>query len=263
MSENSQPEMNFWEHLEVLRGCLIRIIVAACACAVVAFIFKTQLFDLILAPKDSNFISYRLFEKMGADISNFNTSLINTGLSRQLVIHMKVAFYAGLVLVSPYAISVLFGFIAPALYANEKKYAKKAIIWGYVMFVLGLAVGYFLVFPLTFRFLSSYQVSYEVANLISLDSYIDSLVLLCISMGVFFELPMLCLLLNKMGILSASMMRNARRYAVVVILIAAAVITPTTDIFTLLVVALPVYLLYEFSILLIASKKKTAPAAQD
>lgn len=122
------------------------------------------------------------------------------------------------------------------------------------MFVVGLLVGYFLVFPLTFRFLSTYQVSSEIANLISIDSYLDSLILLCLAMGVFFELPILCVLLSKTGIITAKMMRDKRRYAIVIILTAAAFITPTSDVFTLMIVALPVYLLYEVSILLISKR---------
>ena len=121
--------------------------------------------------------------------------------------------------------------------------------------ILGsVALNYFLIFPLTFRFLSTYQVSSEIANLISIDSYLDSLILLCLAMGVFFELPILCILLSKAGILSAKMMRDKRRYAIVIILTAAAFITPTSDVFTLMIVALPVYLLYEVSILLISKR---------
>lgn len=252
MSKNTEPQLDFWGHLDILRGCLLRILVAASLCSIVAFVFKDQLFEIVLAPKSSDFISYKLFELVSMPVEKFDASLINTGLSRQFVIHMKVAFYAGLIIVSPYVLYVLFGFVAPALYDNEKRHVRKAVMGGYVMFLVGLAAGYFLVFPLTFRFLSNYSISGDVANLISIDSYVDSLVLLCLAMGLFFELPILCVLLAKMGMLDACSMRGKRKYAVVFILVAAAIITPTSDVFTLMVVALPVYLLYELSILLVS-----------
>lgn len=254
MSKASDAQLDFWGHLDILRSCLIRIIAAASVCAIVAFFFKDVLFSVVLAPKDSGFVSYKLFDILGAPVEEFNVELINTGLSRQFVLHMKIAFYAGLMAASPYALYVLFGFVSPALYQNEKKYARQAVVGGYAMFVVGLLVGYFLVFPLTFRFLSTYQVSSEIANLISIDSYLDSLILLCLAMGAFFELPILCILLSKTGILTAKMMRDKRRYAIVIILTAAAFITPTSDVFTLMIVALPVYLLYEVSILLISKR---------
>lgn len=252
MSKNPEPQLDFWGHLDVLRVCLLRILVVASLCSIVAFVFKDHLFSIILAPKSSDFISYKLLDFASVPVEKFDASLINTGLSRQFVIHMKVAFYAGLILVSPYALYVLFGFVSPALYDNEKRYVRRAVTVGYAMFLLGLAAGYFLVFPLTFRFLSNYSISGEIANLISIDSYVDSLILLCLAMGLFFELPILCVLLAKMGMLDACSMREKRKYAVVLILVVAAIITPTSDVFTLMVVALPVYLLYELSILLVS-----------
>lgn len=253
--------MTFWEHLDILRASVIKIVLMVIICAVAAFFFKDELFSVVLAPKDSDFIIYRLFDSLNTVFSSgkaddFSVQLINTGLAEQFLIHMKVAMYAGLLVASPYVIYVLFSFISPALYENERKYSSRIIVSGYIMFVLGVLISYFLIFPLTFRFLGTYQVSSDVANMITLQSYIDTLTMMTLLMGILFELPVLCWLLGKLGILSAAFMSRFRRHAIVVILIIAAIITPTSDIFTLLLVAMPVWILYEISIFVVAATNK-------
>lgn len=253
--------MTFGEHLDILRASVIKIVLMVVICAVAAFFFKDELFSVVLAPKDSDFIIYRLFDSLNTVYSSgkaddFSVQLINTGLAEQFLIHMKVAMYAGLLVASPYVIYVLFSFISPALYENERKYSSRIIVSGYIMFVLGVLISYFLIFPLTFRFLGTYQVSSDVANMITLQSYIDTLTMMTLLMGILFELPVLCWLLGKLGILSAAFMSRFRRHAIVVILIIAAIITPTSDIFTLLLVAMPVWFLYEISIFVVAATNK-------
>ena len=164
---------------------------------------------------------------------------------------MRVALWAGLLIVSPYVLYVLFHFVAPGLYAHERRHAVRAVGCGYIMFLAGVALNYFLIFPLTFRFLGTYQVSPDVPNQIALTSYIDILLMLCFLLGVVFELPVLSWLLAKMGVLKAQFMTRYRRHAVVVVLIIAAIITPTGDAVTLSLVALPIYALYEVSILVV------------
>ncbi len=246
-------EMTFWEHLDVLRGVLIKIAVAVLACGVAAFFFKDEIFAVVLAPKNDTFPIYQLFEQVGAWFStpsdtSFSVSLINTGLAEQFKIHIKTSLYVGLLLASPYCIYLLFHFISPGLYERERKYSRWAVVAGYVMFLLGVALCYFLIFPLTFRFLGTYQVSADVPNLITLQSYMDTLLVMSFLMGVLFELPILCWLLGRLGVLSATFMRRYRKHAIVIILIIAAIITPTSDAFTLCLVALPICLLYEVSI---------------
>lgn len=245
--------MTFWEHLDVLRGTLIKMGVAVVACGLVAFVFKDEIFAVILAPKSDTFPIYRLFEQVGAWFStpsdtSFSVSLINTGLAEQFKIHVKTSLFVGLLLASPYCIYELFHFISPGLYARERKYSRWAMAAGYVMFMLGVALCYFLIFPLTFRFLGTYQVSADVANLITLQSYMDTLLVMSFLLGVLFELPILCWVLGRLGVLSATFMRRYRKHAFVVILLIAAIITPTSDVFTLCLVALPICLLYEVSI---------------
>lgn len=255
--ESDDTEMSFWDHLEVLRGVLWRIVAASLVCAVAAFFLKDELFDLILAPKDEHFVTYRLFSRIaallpgGGSMDSFSVSLINTGLAGQFAVHMRVALYVGLIVASPYTVYLLLRFITPALYANERRYTLRLVVSGYVMFALGMLLNYFLIFPFTFRFLGTYQVSGTVANMITLESYIDTLVMLSLMMGILFELPVVCWLLGKMGLLSAAFMRRYRRHAIVAILVVAAVITPTSDVFTLTLVSLPIWLLYEASILVV------------
>lgn len=239
---------SFWDHLDELRTCLIRIIIVVLVGAIVAFAMKTEVFSIVLAPTKSEFITYRWFSQFG-EIANFNLNLINTQLTSQFSIHMQVSIIIGIICVSPYILYSIFAFVSPALYENERKYARVLIVAGYIMFMIGVALCYFLIFPLTIRFLGNYQVSEEVSNIITLSSYIDTLTMLTLMLGIVFELPILCMLLGKMGILTAEFMKKYRRHAIVIILIVAAIITPTTDVMTLMLVTLPIYLLYEISIL--------------
>ena len=241
----SEP-MTFWDHLDELRSVFIRILVVTAAAAVVAFCLKDELFAIVLAPRSSDFITYRL---MG--VEPFCVNLMNTGLTEQFMIHMKTAMYAGILVALPYIIYMLFGFISPALYDNERKYATLLCGSGYVMFMLGTLLNYFLIFPLTVKFLGTYQVSEDVANMLTLQSYMDTLLMMNLVMGIVFELPVVSWILGRMGLVNARMMQSFRRHAVVAIVAVAAIITPTTDAFTLIVVALPIWLLYELSIVIV------------
>ena len=238
--------LTFWDHLDELRTSLFRIICAVALFAVIAFVMKEELFGIILAPRSSDFITYRL---LGTD--DFSIHLMNTGLTEQFMIHMQTAIYAGLLIASPYILYELFRFVSPGLYDNERRYAVWIVGAAYLMFIIGTLVNYFIVFPFTVRFLGTYQVSPDVANMLTLQSYIDTLLGMSLIMGVVFELPVVCALMGRMGLINGNMMSTYRRHALVAILIVAAIITPTTDVFTLFVVALPVYLLYEISILIV------------
>lgn len=238
-----QSVMTFWDHLEELRRVLFRVVGAVMVLMVVAFCFKDELFAVVLAPQHSDFILYRW---LGAEA--FQVQLINTQLASQFITHMKVACYAGILLASPYIIYQLFRFLSPALYSNERKYVFLVTIWGYLLFMMGVLLNYFLIFPLTFRFLGTYQVSEMVANTITLTSYVDTLMMLSLMMGIVFEIPILSWLFAKLGFLTSAFMKKYRRHAIVLILVIAALITPTSDVFTLSLVSLPMYLLYEISI---------------
>lgn len=244
-------EMTFWDHLDVLRASLIRMAIAVVGFGIVAFCMKEELFSIVLAPCSSDFITYKL---LGAEA--FHIHLMNTGLTEQFMIHMRTAVYVGLLVASPYILYELFKFVSPGLYQNERHYAVWIVGAAYVMFIIGTLVNYLLVFPLTVRFLGTYQVSPDVANMLTLQSYIDTLLGMSLVMGIVFELPVICGLLGRMGLLTNQMMSTYRRHAVVAILIVAAIITPTTDVFTLFIVALPIYLLYEISIWIVKMTKR-------
>ena len=223
--------MTFWEHLDELRGVIIRCMIVTLLLMVVAFIFKEEVFAVVLHPKGENL------------------HLINTAVTGQFVIHMMVSFYVGLIGAMPYILYQLFHFISPGLYQQERRLALRLVLSGYVMFALGVLFSYFVIFPFTLDFLGGYQVSGEVRNLISLESYIDTLTMLCLMLGVLFEMPVVSWLLGRFGLLTASRMRKFRREALIGIIVVSAIITPTSDAFTLLLVSVPIYLLYEVSIL--------------
>lgn len=263
MSETGETSaMSFWDHLDVFRSSLVKIAAITVVFGVIAFFFKEELFGIILAPKSDDFIVYRLFRLVnmwfvpGAGEDHFSVKLINTGLAQQFIIHMRAAIYAGLLLSSPYTLYQLFRFVSPALYANERKYAVRVVGGGYVMFMIGVLVSYFLIFPLTFRFLGTYQVDTEVENMISLDSYMGTLMMMSLMMGIVFEIPILCWLFARLGFISAAFMRRYRKHAIVIILVIGAIITPTSDVFTLSLVSLPMWLLYEISIVIVKRSGK-------
>ena len=226
---------------------LLRCIVVVALFAVLAFIFKDEVFWVIFAPKSPDFLPV-IFG------SSPEVQLINTELTRQFVVHMMTSLYAGIIVAAPYIIFELYRFISPGLYENERRYTTPLVIASYFMFMMGIIFCYFILFPITFRFLANYQVDTSIQNLISLESYIDTLVFLSLAMGIIFEIPILSWLLGRLGILHRQHMQQYRRHAIVIILIIAAIITPTSDAITLAIVSLPMYLLYEVSILLVPRK---------
>ena len=239
-------QMTFWDHLDVLRGSLIRMLVATVAMGIVAFCLKDILFRVVLWPCRGDFPTYRL---LGAE--PFHLRLINTELTEQFMIHMRVSLVAGLFVASPYVVYVLFRFVSPGLYEQERRVGVRLLAAAYVMFVVGIALNYFLLFPLTVRFLATYSVSDEVTTLLSLSSYVDTLLMLSLVFGILFEIPVVSWLLARFGMLRSEWMSRYRRHAVVAILVVAAVITPTADMLTLILVSLPIWLLYEVSIYLV------------
>lgn len=253
-----EEQMTFWDHLDVLRSSIIQVLVAGVIMGIGAFCLKEWLFDLVLWPRSSDFPTYRL---LGAE--PFDLHLINTELTEQFMIHMKVALVAGLLVASPYIIYVLFRFISPALYENERRVSVRLVGAAYLMFNVGIVVNYFLVFPLTVRFLGTYSVSEDVETLLTLSSYVDTLLLLSIVFGIVFEIPVIAWLLARFGMLKASWMSRYRRHAIIVILIIAAIITPTADIMTLLIVSLPIWLLYELSIWIVRFTNAPVPESPE
>lgn len=255
--DSDTEAMSFWDHLDALRAAIFKCLLVAIVFSVVVFCFKEQLFDIILAPKEADFITYRLLQDVSSYVSEdadftFSVKIISTGLAEQFVIHMQAALCAGVLCASPYILYQLYRFVSPALYSDEKKYVVRVVGGSYVMFALGVLICYYLIFPLTFRFLGDYHVSGEVENMITLQSYISTLITMSLALGAVFEIPVLSWLFAKLGFIDAAFMRKYRRHAIVIILIVAAVITPTSDVLTLSLVAMPMVLLYEASIFVVA-----------
>lgn len=261
----AEKELTFWDHLDELRRVLFRVLAVWFVLAVGYFIAMPYLFDgVILAPCHNDFIFYDFLRWIGQELNlqdefftqEFHVKLININLAAPFFIHMSTAFWMSVVTATPYLFYEIWRFISPALYPKERKGVKKALGIGTVMFFIGVLLGYFMVYPLTLRFLSTYELSAAIENQISLNSYIDNFMMLVLCMGLAFELPLVTWLLSLLGVVHKSFLCKYRRYAIVLIVVVAAIITPTGDPFTLTVVAVPLYLLYELSILMIKDKKE-------
>ena len=263
----SEKELTFWDHLDELRRVLFRVLGVWFVLAVGYFIAMPYLFDqVIMAPCRNDFVFYDLLRRIGEVFhlegdfftQDFHVKLININLAAPFLIHMSTAFWMSVVTAAPYLFYEVWRFVSPALYPHEMRGVRKAMLIGTVMFFIGVLLGYFMVYPLTLRFLSTYQLSSLIENQISLNSYIDNFMMLILCMGLAFELPLVTWLLSLLGIVHKRLLRKYRRHAAVLIVILAAVITPTGDPFTLAVVAIPLYLLYELSILMIKDKPMEA-----
>ena len=243
----------FGGHLEVFRQMLFRILGVAGLIAVLVFCLKDTTWNILMAPSEWDFCTYRLLEtamqEIGIDFSfeEFHVEMIATDLSSQFMTHITTAVYLGLLGASPYILYELFRFISPALYENERKYSVQVAVIIYVLFLLGVLMSYFVLFPISFRFLGTYSVSAKVVSNITLDSYISTFVSLTLVMGVVFQLPVVAFFLGKLGVASSWMLSKYRKHALIVIMLVAAIITPP-DLMTLILVTIPLYLLYEVSI---------------
>ncbi len=222
------------------------------------------LFDqVIMAPCHSDFVLYRYLCKVSSKLTllpdfcnqDFQVSIINIRLASQFLTHMRTSFWFALILTFPYLIFELWKFVKPALYEHEKKNVVWVFSFGTLMFFTGCLVGYLFVFPLTLRFLATYQLSPTIVNEVSLDSYMDNFIMLVFIMGAIFELPLLSWFLSKLGLLTKSFFKKYRRYAIVINLLLAAIITPSGDPFTLFVVFLPLFFLYELSALFVRKEQ--------
>ena len=250
-------DMSFWAHLDVLRGVLIRCVIAWGVTTIGTFLLRDPLFSLLLAPSQPDFFTWRLLAKCGFTIPTIPTPLppysstplplISTELTGQFLTHVSVSLWTGFVIALPFIIWQLYQFIQPAI--GEVGHKKVWIcVTAVLLFFMGVVLNYAIIFPFAYKFLIGYQVHQTVVNTITLSSYIGTFLTLSLIMGVLFELPLLAWILASLGILEASLLRQYRKHAVVLIVILAAVITPTGDAFTLLLVSVPIYLLYELSI---------------
>lgn len=250
----------FFDHLDDLRGVLLRAVLLFVLASIASFCVMPWIFDhIVMAPTQNDFITYRLFDiaarKLGeSGLPPFSIDVVSLELTSQFFIHMSMSCWVALVVSFPFLIYIMWTFVSPALHKHERKGMRRAFLFGNVMFYLGVATSYFLVFPLSVRFLADYTLSDTIRPVVSLDSYIDNFFTLLVLMGAMFELPLLAWILGKMGLLTRSFFSHYRRHAIVVLLILAAVITPTGDPFTLFVAFIPIYALWELGARLVPKK---------
>lgn len=267
-ADDEQEPMSFWDHLEAFRWMLIRIIGAMAVFVLGGFAFIPWLFQhVVMAPSKPDFFLYRWMKTAAGWVSvvpddltqPFHVDIININLSSQFFLHMSLSVWLALLLTFPYIVFEIWRFVCPALYKNEQRGVRFTFIFGTVMFFMGSCVGYSVVFPLTLRFLYSYQISPEITNQLSLDSYMNNFLMLTFMMGIIFELPLVCMGISKIGLLNRSFFSRFRRHAVVALLTLAAFITPSADPFTLMSVFIPLYVLWELSAFLV----KPAPKEEE
>lgn len=253
--KRGHAEMSFLEHLEELRWHIIRSAAAVVVLAIVAFVLKDFLFDsVILRPRMPDFWTNRMLDKLGElvgtdalKINQHPLKLQSINIAGQFSTHIWISIIAGLIIASPYVFYQFWSFVKPALYDKERKYAQGAVFFTSVLFMIGILFGYYLIVPLSIDFLGNYVVSAEVENTINLNSYISSVASITLASGVVFLLPIFSFFLSKVGILTPKFMKTYRRHAYVLLLIVAAIITPP-DVFSQIMVCIPLIILYEISI---------------
>ncbi len=258
-----ESEMSFFDHIDVLRKHLLRSLLVIFLLTCAAFWFYEFIFDtVVMGPMSGDFWTYRMmcklsaaFPSLGADfcITSIKGKIINTEMAGQFTLQINSCIMTGIVFGVPYLLFEIWLFIKPALHEKERKSASGFVFFASLLFLIGILFGYFIVCPLSINFLTNYTVSSRIENTFTIDSYLSSISTLTIGTGIIFELPVVIYILSMFGIMTPAFMRASRRYAIIVILIIAAVVTPTPDMMTMLVVALPLFVLYELSIFVSAS----------
>lgn len=255
--DEEESQMSFLDHLEILRWHLIRIAIALGIATSLAFFFKYIVFDVIvLAPIFDDFITYRGFCKLSHLMSmgdklcfeEMKFELINISMAGQFSMHIIVSLVAGFIVSFPYFLYEVWRFIKPALKKKERNFARGLVFWGSLLFMMGVSFGYFVITPLSVQFLGGYTVSEFVYNQINLRSYITTVTTITLACGLIFQLPIVVYFLSKLGFVNPKLMKQYRRHAIIAVLILAAIITPP-DISSQVLVALPLFVLYEVSIL--------------
>lgn len=252
-------DMTFWDHLDALRKHLFRCGLVLLVLFGIFFAMMPDIFDtVVMGPCFGDFPTYRWMCRMSPAFcdQDFQLAVVNIQLTSPFMVHIKMSLLFALTLGLPYLLFEVWRFIAPALYQSEKSAAIKAFLLSTLLFYLGILLGYFIIFPITLRFLAGYQLSSLIGNQLSFDSYIQTFTWLNFMLGLAFELPVLSVILSKMGLLNKQLLRKYRRHAIVVLVIVSAIVTPTGDPFTLALVSVPLILLYEFSIALIRDDKE-------
>ena len=259
-----EAEMSFFDHLDVLRKHLLRTLAVVTVFVCASFYFSEFIWsDIIMGPKKADFWTYRMMCNLVETLPSLipqefcikviDAKLINLEMAGQFTLLMNSSITAGLILGVPYLLFEIWLFIKPALLDTEKKSASGFVFFASMLFFAGVLFGYYIIAPLSINFLLTFTVDPTIANTITIDSYLSLILTLALGSGIIFQLPVVIYILSKLGIMTPQFMRKSRRYAIVLILIVASVVTPTADPYTMLIVAFPLFLLYELSIMISAN----------
>lgn len=258
-NKDTSAEMSFIDHLEDLRWHVIRSVVAVLIGAIVVFIYSDFVVnDILFAPTRTNFVSARWLCSLGHQIGIGNTlcfpevkaKFLENTMTGQFVASFTLAFIGGFIIAFPYVFWEFWKFIKPALSPNELKKTRGIIFWVSLLFFAGVAFGYFILTPFMVNFYFNYKLSPQIEIMPSFSDYLENLVYTTAGIGVLFQMPLLIMVLSRIGIVTGSFLKKYRRHAFIIILIAAAIITPSTDPFSLTIVTIPLYLLFEASVII-------------
>ena len=252
--DKNPNEMSFFEHIEELRWHLFRAMICILVVTIVVFVMKNFVFqEVILGPTTPDFITYQLFCEYLPQFCFYpqHLQIITRDIQEQFISHIKVSLWLGFIVSFPYILYELWRFIKPGLYKKEIKAARGMVFICSFLFLVGVSFGYFIIAPVAITFLSTYSVSPEIANTTTLNALVNSITMFTLPVGLIFETPVILYFLAKIGLVSSAFLSQYRRHAVLVIVIVAAVITPGPDVFSQMLVAIPLYLLYEVSIIVV------------
>ena len=265
-------EMSFIDHLEQLRWHLVRSVIAILIGAIVIFIYVTDVVDkIIMGPVHPDFITYGILCKTGhylhlgetLCIANVKVSFLSNAMTEQFMSSFTIAFVGGFIIAFPYVFWEFWKFVKPALNPKELKRTRGVIFWVSILFFLGVAFGYYVLTPFMVNFYFSYSLSPLIEIKPTFGDYLENLIYTTVGIGILFQMPLLVMVLAKIGIITGTFLRKYRRHAIVIILIAAAIITPSTDPFSLTLVTIPLYLLFEASIVLASKVEKDRKKADE
>ena len=269
-----EAEMSFFDHIDILRKHLLRALAVVTLFTCGAFYFSDFIWhSIVMAPKDPNFWTYRMMCKLveafpsiiSQDfcITKIEAKIINTQMAGQFTLLMNSSIVAGLMMGVPYLLFEVWLFIKPALLEAERKSASGFVFFASLLFITGVLFGYYIICPMSVNFLINFTVSPDIENTFTVDSYLSTVLTLTIGTGIIFQLPVVIYVLSKLGVMTPQFMRKSRRYAAVLILVIAAIVTPTADPYTMLIVAVPLFLLYELSIMISANIQKKKKLAEE
>ncbi len=259
MQDSGGKEMAFMDHLEELRWHLLRGIVAVFICMILAFVNMKFIFkNVILAPAQADFWTYKVLCKLSSVtcVDQLNFALQSRLLSGQFTMHFVASFTIGFIIGFPYLFWEIWRFIKPGLYLNERQGAQGTVLFVTALFAIGTLFGYFVIAPMSINFLANYTLDESIVNEFDITSYVGTLCMIVLAGGLMFQLPVVVMVLSKIGVMTPAFMRKYRKHSIVVLMIIAAIITPSPDVLSQLLVGIPLYLLYEMSIFISAIMNK-------